>query len=318
MTQKSRGAEIHPLMEKEISFILRWKEWKELWKATKQADLLHSLLHCGFSVRVDGPEEIIERVLLYLEIADKHRDGSWEFEKNKREEHERFYEVYVAGKQINSFADLRLLLAQKAFRSLCQDFFKNTREEHDIPSWVPIATHPQVLEKLFWFFRLNENGNILNLRNPNDHLGVVAAEFIRNLCEFAWTCENSNRWSRGEIDEETKEILRKARPNMITPLFGLGELNNLFKSGYELDEECMKRLEELALGFDLWLPKTTSWGQEHRKPKNIEEACLGNSRAARALLVLQTIQTAKKHLDNIRKLEMQRIEAEEELQKIQK
>lgn len=316
MTQENQGVEIHPLLEKEISFIRDWQEWKELWKATKQADLLHSLLHFGFNVYIDSDEAASERVCLYLDIADRN------FRSFRRDDDRDIYPYSAFGREAGTIEALRKILSQKAFQSLCQNFFKNTSSEDRLPSWVRIATQPQVLEKLFWFFRLDEDGYIFNFRNPDDHNKVIVKEFARHLCKFAWDCEKINRWygryGREAINEETKETLRKARPSMITLLSGLEELDVLYNPEYELDEKCMEQLKNIVMACERWLPSATSWGGEKRKPRTIEEACFGNSQAARVLLILQVKQTEQKRFDAIREAEARFREAENKLKDLKK
>lgn len=320
MTQKKQEERVvHPLMEKEISFIGSWREWKELWGKTTQADILHSLLHFGFAVPVDGEEEWVDRILLYLNIADDHE--SYGFVKGPIQEDRIHQQILVGGEKIESFSQLRSVLSHKAFQMLCQNFLKDTKDGRyeDVPSWVATIADPGVLEKILWFFRLDHEGNFINLRlyRSEDHHSAIAKEFIRGLCKFAWTCENSGLWGREGIREETKEILRKNRPNMIMLLCGLGRLDLLLDiEKYELDKSCLQRLEELATSFDLYLPSNTSWMNERRIPRTIEEACLGDSQAAQVLLILRVKQAEKERFNKIRELNERRREAEEALKKL--
>lgn len=320
MTQKNQGAQVvHPLMEKEISFIKSWREWKELWGKTTQADILHSLLHFGFAVQVDDKEEWIDRILLYLNIADDHE--SYGFVKGPIQEDRIHQQILVGGEKIESFSQLRLVLSHKAFQMLCQNFLKDTKDERyeHVPSWVATIADLRVLEKILWFFRLDNAGSFINLKlyRSENHHSAIAKEFIQKLCEFTWTCENSGLWGREGICEETKEILRKNRPNIITLLCGLDRLDILLDiKRYTLDQCCWQRLEELALGFELYLPRHDSWMDETRKPRTLEEACYGGSQAAQVLLTLRVKQAEKERFDKIRELNKQRRTAEEELKKL--
>lgn len=321
MAQKGSDVQktVHPLMAGEISCINSWKKWKELWQGTEYAELRHSLLHFGFAVQADSTDEVIERVCLYLDIAD-----GWKYSRNFKKGEEDYSYLFgtVFGSEVNNLPEFRRFLAQKAFQSLCQNFFKNTAaKDYYVPSWARMATEHQVLEKILWFFRLNEDVvDIPNLDpfDSTDHNMEIATKFIRDLCEFAWTCEN-NRWGRGEVYEEMKDELRKARPEMIRLLSGIGALDVLLNTGeYQLDKSCVKQLENIAMAYDRWLPSATSWSNEHRKPRTLEEACFGNSQAARVLLILRVKQAEQKRFDAIRELEEQRREAEKKIEGLKK
>ncbi|MDO8558888.1 MAG: hypothetical protein Q7R84_01005 [bacterium] len=316
MTQAQEGS-THPVMEKEISYIRSWGRWKELWEKTTEADILHSLLHIGFAVPVDEGETV-DRILWYLNMADK-RKSYFNFRKNEDKDL-RFQRIIMGGKEINNFEDIRLLLVQKAFQALCQNFFKNTGKEHNNHWWLPMVLDPQVLEKLFWFFRLDEDGRFFNRQHPEDHNTLIVAEFIRNVCEFIWNYEDSySRWGV-RFNDEIIEALRQARPNTITILFGLKELDFLFnlERHHGLNVGCMKRLKKLAMGFDLYLPSPDASRDAYRKPLTIEEACFGGSQAARVLISLRVIQAEKGRFCDIRELESQRREVEERLKKVRK
>ncbi len=97
----------------------------------------------------------------------------------------------------------------------------------------------------------------------------------------------------------------------------LGRLDLLLDmEKYELDKSCLQRLEELATSFDLYLPSNTSWMNERRIPRTIEEACLGDSQAAQVLLILRVKQAEKERFNKIRELNERRREAEEALKKL--
>ena len=114
-------------------------------------------------------------------------------------------------------------------------------------------------------------------------------------------------------------MCQQARLDTITILFGLEKLEALLKQDRreKIDEKCMKKLDEIAMGFDLYLPRIDSYGEECRKPQTIEEACL-KSRAARVLLVLRTLLAEQERFNEMRELEEQRREAEKKLKSLKK
>lgn len=308
--------EVHPLLRGEISYIKDWTEWKELWESTKYAELRHSLLHFGFGVSCSWAQDEIERVCMYLEIADRY-GSSWEFQKGERTE---FSRRTAFGGTVWHPEELRRILAEKAFHVLCQNFFKNTESfVYRAPSWVQLATDPLVLEKLFWYFRLDEYGRVHNLPNSDDdHHIEIAREFAYSLCTFLWFCEDivDGRYYGDTVYSGVKRTPPGTRLNIITLLFGLRRLNVLLDEKYELDDSCMKRLEELALGYDLFMPNIDSYGDKLRKPTTIQEALLGKSKVAEILLILRAKQTEKKRLDEIRALNMQRRELDRQIQSL--
>lgn len=56
--------------KKEVPYIRNWREWRALWDANPLSEFRHSLLHFGFGVRLEAPEERFERICFYLERAD--------------------------------------------------------------------------------------------------------------------------------------------------------------------------------------------------------------------------------------------------------
>lgn len=318
--EAQQSAAKHPLVGKEVTHIQSWGQWKECWEKESCTEILHSLLHFGFGVSADW-NEVIERLCLYLEIADNGDERSSAFSGKD----DRQFQTYRAfGSEVNTKAGLREVLTQKAFQALCQNFFKNTAEQsYHFPSWVEMVIIPQVLSKLFWFFRLDYRGDVLNIRLSKDseHQKKIARDFAYDLCLFVWDCGNRGAYPNyREITEDVRTAFRKARLDVITLLAGLGELGLLLKGDRyeEIDKVCLKKLENLSFDYELWLPDANEFHGDHRKPRTIEEACLGKSQAARVLLVLRTLLAEKERFDKIRELEKQRREAEEELKRARK
>lgn len=301
----------HPLQEKEIGCIKNWKQWKELWKNETIAERLDSLLYFGFGVPVDSYDEAAERICLYLDIADARYEC---FRSLQSANDRKFSPCTVFGRELTTTADLRMMLVQKAFQMLSQNFFKNTAEkDYHVPSWLYLAAHPQVLDKLFWFFRINEHGYIPNLfsgTGNEDYVGV-AKEFALNFCLFAWDCDEPPYVYSREVGE-VKKIFQQARLNTIAILCGLGKLDILLSQNRhrKIDEKYLKKIEEIVMNLDLYFPQT---GLSYRKPKTIEEACL-KSQAAQVLLVLRIQLAEQKRSDD----ETRRREAEEKINRLNK
>jgi len=296
---------------------MKWSDWKELLGKEFPVELIHSLLHFGFEIDCSW-DEAIDRLCLYLKIADRHSDffffddhGPGEFSFLPRR---RF------GQDISNYGHLRTALSQKAFQMLSQNFFKNTAEKYYIPSWVELATEPQALSELIWFFRLSqglfEERKTLNLYHDKGHNAEIAAEFAQEFSLLPWKCDELETFDR--LSDKTKDMLRQAKPSMIEILLGLGKLDLLLREGrYErLDKECMSKLKDLALGFKLDLPDPNSILSASRKPETIKEACLGRSQAAQVFLLLQIMQEEGARLDKLSELKQQVREAEKGIQSL--
>lgn len=299
----------HPLLEKNIDCIVDWKEWKEHWRKETRADFLHSLLHFGFEVEVYSHEEAVERICLYLDIAN----GAFDYRTFRSYSHGsggrppcRF------GKDITDRSDLQYILSRKAFQMLCQQLFKNTSED-DVPSWLRITADQQVFSKLLWFLRLDEDGRIYNLFMADGHNAKIARNFAEEFCCFIWKCQEIN--SLDYIPDGIRETFRKGMPSMIEILFGLRKLDLLLaRKRYEtIDAECEEKLQELALSFKLYI---SSDGVSHRKPKTVEEACFAGSQAAQVLLVVRTMRAEATKFKQLQELETQRREAEEKIKNL--
>jgi len=322
-TQQEDVKVVHPLLEKKVDCIVNWTEWKQLWGAESRADILHSLLHVGFEVSAGSDENAIDRILLYLEIANGCFDYHT-FEESGGPDHGRpFYSNLVRfGKKIEGSQGLRRMLSQKAFQVLCQRLFKNTFEEqHRVPSWVWYISAPQIFSKLLWFFRLDRDGRIFNLggligpRDISVNNGEIAKQFVQEFCLFAWDCEKEIFYD--QLSDETKNMFRQSRPSMIEILSGLGKLDLLFRDERyrTIDEECEKKLEYLALAFDFYLPSPKD-GKFHRKPETLEEACYARSQAAQVLILLRVMRKQDALFKKKHELKAQLRDAENQLQEL--
>jgi len=304
-----REEEPHQLMAKNIGCIVDWKEWRKLWQEESRADFLHSLLHFGFEVKTYDEKEVIDRVCMYLDLAN----GAFDYRTFRSYPNDRFMGYNRFDKEITTYQDLRYIISQKAFQMLCQHLFKNTSED-DKPSWIWPVVLPQVFSKLSWFFRVdNEYQDIYNLSDVTGHNAKIAKDFAREFCFFAWKCDEFPLADR--LSDEIRETFRKARPSMIEIMFGLKELPFLLEEERyrTFDEECEKKLEEMALSHELYLfPHAVV----KHKPGTIEEACFAGSQAAQVLILLRKIQEQGALYDKLAELEEQRHDAEEQIKKL--
>lgn len=314
--EKKQEAAVHPLENKKINYLSGWPQWKEKWDKETQVEILHSLLHFGFEVDLEGSEEFIDRICLYFDIADRRFDFSLHGTPN-----DTYHYLKRFDRDIHDTDNFRQVLGQKAFQMLCQNVFKNT-EKHDyyVPSWMRLATHPEIFPKILWFFCLDKDGRLLNLRSSDEHNTEIAREFIQRFCVFAWECDEPPFDSSRDLSDETREIFQQAKPAIIEILFGLHELDILLENHryQRIDKKCLKKIEDLALRFELWLPQVRRGDPLTRKAKTIKEACLGHSQAAQVLLSLQTMQEEQSRLDLLSEAEEQRREAEEKINSLKR
>lgn len=320
MNRNTGIQQVHPLVLAETSYILNWQRWKELWATDLPAEFRQSLLHFGFQVQVDSPEEHRERICFYCDVADGHLRNSGKI--LRREGDDQDYLSTHFGKDIFSWEEVRRTVAHKAFQVLSHNFFRDVRgdgKNSRFPSWARDVVVPEVLEKVLWFFHQGLNRPIENFYESPDGKSIharTAREFILNLCSFAWQFDFFEKQEEVQ-DREIKNRLRQVWPQLIEILAGFSELHRLLSNKYELDAPCLKKLEELALNPTLSLPSLSDWGIEKRQPTTLEEAWLGGSPAARVLLLLQIRQTERDRIGKVRDLEIAHRETGEALKEAQ-
>ncbi|TSC72432.1 MAG: hypothetical protein G01um101438_516 [Parcubacteria group bacterium Gr01-1014_38] len=289
----------HPLLTRELRLIRTWKEWKKLWDEEVHPERLLGLLHFGFNVTEFDAGEWPERVLLYLSIADGH---AWEISKPGTQKYEISWSTF--GKP-TTWSKVRQLIAQKAFKELCQHLFKYTRSHHDEePSWLQPLTQNscQLLDAVLAFFLLHDTlePQLRNLpRDDKSHEYGLTVSFLLSLCDFGWKLRTLREYG---ADIEVAENLRQRRPQFIRVLAGLKRLDLVTTKSMELDEADCDMLRKIALGTELYLPTEPNWGEKHRLPKTLEEAVAGGSSAARLLLLHKIKLQEKARFAQLRKL----------------
>jgi hypothetical protein len=279
----------HPLLDVRAGQgTLTWSEWRKLWEEAKYFEQYLSLLHSGFEVTMSASENVAadgaDRICLYLELAD----GYW---------NSRNFRIPDEG---ISLERERAKLAVKAFSVIAQHFFKRGRYGFS-STWFDSETQDRVLEKLIWFFRLDERDKVPNLGNDRfsdlgdrSELPEIplrwAKHFAVELCKLGWQQEI---WET--VSRETQEHIATYRPQLIELLLGTGNLDRLYREPqlFRLDEACWKKLEELAMR-ECWCPIPGRHDVERRRPHGIEESVANGSEAARVLVILR-IMDAEAH-----------------------
>ena len=289
MSESTEGAAANPLLSHEIRPIYNWHELLELWGVTTALQVMEGLLHVGFSVSLekvswDEPAySYIDRLLFYFSVADGWADH---YLLKVSGEADTRYELGWdrSGNFIKkSASELRQQLARKAFDQLCLYFFnKELHPEHEAGFsgiWPGTVASEQLLPVIMNFFRVEGSvigRRIRNLsRRRDSHTERVATNFLMNLAEFIW------EWKAVTARDQYLDVrtrLDEAKPWMIDILVNLGKLDFLNKWIADLDERCLGKLREIAMGCELGhyhFPVS-----ESRPVATLDEACLVGSKAA--------------------------------------
>jgi hypothetical protein len=284
MTQQKQ----HILSEKKVVSIDTWKQWKEAFQEETRDIYLKGLIFSGFEAKVETDEEEAERLMFLMDLADTCYESLQPFGFNEKE------------------AKIRNDLSEIAFKTLSRNFFKNSLDDFS-EFWFHPLRNPEVLKKIFWFFRRSYYG-IYNL-NGNHHYVEVAKKFITEICSFIWEEDFSYLWR--ELNEEQKETYRKARADTIEILIGLKKINMLLGSYKNVDSECLDRLEKFVMNEDVSILGESKL----RKPNTIEEACLDSS-VARVLFLLKKMISMREKFEKLSELSDQEREIEKKRKEI--
>jgi hypothetical protein len=271
-----------------------WSEWKNAWRNATTYEEMSGLLHCGFDVPIvpfgagvaaRQNDAWADRICFYLELADNFNTTDSAFARESEQS-----QSAAHGDPIRSMGALRRQLAWKAFKVLTQNFFLDSaRDRDDEPSWLRSLLLEGVLEKVIWFFRLDANDRIPNLRAYSVHPKVPverAFAFAAELCELGW----KSRQSRYRLTTYGYARFEAVQPQLLDLMLGLGKITQLLNyDEYPLDERCWERLEELALGPRNMRIPDGSFSTERRTPKSAEEAAINGSVAATVFIALSAI-----------------------------
>ncbi|MDO8469920.1 MAG: hypothetical protein Q7S84_02810 [bacterium] len=285
----------HPLADKDIESFGTWKQWRTAWDETKDPKRLLGLLQFGFDVSSETDDEASERVRFYLDLADKYNSVE---NFGERDECFEFGTDPLPCKM--SLRQRKRFISRKAFDVLCTRFFRNTNGPNEPPSWARLVTMPEAFEKLLWFLRPDEwNTSIPNLSDighkheSSRHL-QVATEFAYALWKFSF-----------------EQMISDRRPELTCLVVGLGREGDLLQEDLPVESAEIAELERIVLRRVLWD------GENHRRPKTVEEACALGSRPARTLLQLRVIVKECARLAKIRELKRTKAETDREIQNLQ-
>jgi hypothetical protein len=288
-----------------ISTPNNWYEWLQCWLDAKTDQTMLGLLHMGFTVPMNKrahfePEfHDCDRIKLYLTIAD----GYWM--KDFRDDNP---------------ARSRIALARKAFDVLCAEFFDIEKfckrnyyrtDNRGKPSqgefWAECITSKKMFPMFRKFFDIDTEarlgGRIHNLEprwHSDHHHGekkiinclLHLTKYIFDWSEarvmsYDWESGEygvSTRDYRAEMNDYMRTVVDNAMPWLIEVLHDLDQLNFLLPWLLELNNECLVKLNEIAMRtkfesnhrHGLYLEKS-------REVKNLVEAYYFGSKAAQFL-----------------------------------
>lgn len=238
--------------------------WRHYWNQFRDngfavIEVQKGLLYSG----LDPDNWDVKQIYFFLDLADGHMD-SWSFVCEGEDDPICRPEIIKTRQELSACA----------FHVLCSKFFRKPEPASELRrKWdYFIFEHQKILPKLLWFLRRDElwDSRFLNFRPNGNHEHQRVAEFALDLC---------THWLN-------KKHFRDSRPQLVEILDGLGKLDTLFNEReYPLDWPSMVKLRELALDRPLNLP-AADVGNVRRLPRNLEEAVLGGSKAARFLQLL--------------------------------
>lgn len=305
MPQLVEHPEEHPLAQV-TGTIGSWSRWKEVWEASPMAEQKIGLLHFLFHIHTVGWEESIQRIYFCLNIADGY-NAAWNFRLPDEDRERRFKLEKSPGRSL-SLSEVRQRVARKAFEVLANAILKNRAlDSNSYPSWCFIVEHPELLDKLLWFFRVDDEARMGNLpcnRGEHEVYSVITRRFLIDLVRFAWEFRYFGKY---EVDSDRviQANFRVRRPQFIELLWSLGEMDILLNPVFQFDQACWFKLEELSFRKDLYMQTEGEhghWGRECRKPTTLAEAHYGGSWPAVVLTHRRIVAEEEERFARLREL----------------
>lgn len=305
-TQETEAEWVHPLNRVTLSSSLtNWGEWERSWDeemervAPRTENLLGSL-HLIFAI----PGGYSKAVLHLLEIADGYyvnftlREGD--------------PVIYFPKENRKIGWNVRHVIAEKAWKLLCDNFFKNRAEKSwHTPSWTRTVADKEVFNRLLWFFDPQKRCLNIPYRNNRDRYDETALQFLREFVIFAWYFRTfDDRWGPHEEDEVIQKMFREARPKLVEILDAIHGLDFLLNGeGLIKENEYPERLINAAV-----IAKLEELALENHE--TVKEAAWAGSYAAQTLLVLHSNMKEQKRQKHITEAEQQAEEARHKLAKL--
>ncbi|MCX6762538.1 MAG: hypothetical protein NT093_02025 [Candidatus Moranbacteria bacterium] len=240
----------HPLLSWSPTTILSVDQWFQEWNEAKLAEYKRELIFMGFDVP-GNPENRGKLIRYFFEVAEGHVNESGLLcSKNDPSQLEKPRFIQGFG-QTEGSAGVRTAIARKAFEVLCNRFLKN---EECGSLWKAFVTDEKIFSAILHFFRYEHGwrNRFANLKyfgvgTKGDRPTMIAADFLLKLVELTWPAEGKELPSWWE--KEAIKMFEQYRLQQLNILYGLGRLDLLLKGKryQQLDEHCLKALEEMAL-----------------------------------------------------------------------
>lgn len=228
-----------------LETLFSWSKFRERWneeiKRSREegkpaaVPVLNGLLHKGWDAQTFSVGEEVERVCFYLETANEFRlPTSGPFSGTP------------PSPDPTSEALARWEISKKAWRELCEHFFKNRSEAVKgagfLPSWARLLREPMVLLKVLSFFDPETKRGKLHLPSPvRNHHDELAWKFLSEMTVFVWDMEPAT------TPRETLIFSRACRSMLIRILRHLDQLDVLLDLARNVREVDIAQLELLAL-----------------------------------------------------------------------
>lgn len=320
----------HPLFQKPIRPWSNWREWCERWQAAVSYQEMIGLLHTGFDASPDYHDgtydrDRAERILMYFDIADSWNDSLSLYAPGEHSgfaENKFLFGYTESGQNIlKSAAELRQLIARKAFDVLATNFFVNTGDsESPYAVWQSrLLFSRRIFLRLQEFFqsgnRIAESHCIRNLsasfRKDRSHTERLAIEFLTHLAKHVFTSSDDTveSWvtNREEVlaaQEARRELMNKAKPWLIEVMLYVGREHYLRDWFRTFDKDCLLKLKEIAFRSELL--QFVHPINDTRPVQSIEEAVYSGSRAARLLLDFELYERVHTRLEQTRQSELRK------------
>jgi hypothetical protein len=335
---------IAPIMlrNRMVDIVRNWHELLKHWNEAKTCKQMQALLLEGFDVPLghraysEPDYDQNDRHEFYFGIADGWTDCSLLFDALAADNG---WRCTINGVE-RTQREIRQMVAETAFKQLCQNFFKKWAEapmrddRHRLkPEWTNVVASEQLLPVIMNFFRPEtelffQSGRqvvIVNLNRHNDRrhpLEKHARDFLLRLKQFLWEWEEEEieSWTKAPDATRQKNTTMRARIDaakvwMVEVLVGLDKLDRLWEvcgprrnDFIELDTACLAKLEEIA--FRASLREFEHPVRKERQVTTLEEAYLTGSTAARFLVEYALKKREWERVDAIRQAELAQEDAE--------
>lgn len=227
---------------KDIVEVLDWPTWKLVWESTRARPALNGLLHGIFDIEAEGDDRD-ERLIFLLRLADGHQveRTRWDDERQRQRN--------------PAWMARTTPLAVRAFKSLCDGFFRIRDEKRFSPEHVDAFSSPRVFPELLRFCHDHDRRPLPHERNlrrspfGESHHEAVVREFVAGMVKLCWSGDFLAGRDMDQVVAFQANCIA-ARPLFVDLLHDCGELAILHQAFYEIDDAALEALRRLALEKD--------------------------------------------------------------------